>query len=172
MSSGPKNDDKWRGKYLDLLDEQERAQKRYQDSVDVLRRGLLQFSLELEGKAPSLDSAMADFRNLLRDEEWPSVQRRLEQFSKTFEQYETQKQQAQAQFVERLKLWEAEISEQPLQREEMRQLKKWRKNIKKRLDWENERHAILGEVVALGTHVLKFRRSPKEWAQQQSKTAV
>ena len=40
--------DKWRNKYLDLIDESERAQKRFQERIDTLRRGLLQFSLERE----------------------------------------------------------------------------------------------------------------------------
>ncbi len=157
-----KQDDKWRNKYLDLLDEQDRSEKRFEDRLETLRRGLVQFTLELEGRTPALDKVMSEFRTLLRDEEWPSIHRRIDELRKTFEALEATKQQTIKQFRERLGAWEAELEHDPLSKEEMKRYRKWRKELKSRLDWEHERHLIMGELVALGAHVLRFRRAPEE----------
>ena len=163
---GTKSTDKWRSKYLDVLDEQDREKKRSQDRIDLLRRGLLQFSIELEGKSDALDQTLAEFRNLLRDEEWPSIQRRLDQIARIVEALESSKQQSFTQFQKHLASWEKEIAEVPLPRHEMKQLKKWRKSIKKRMRWESERQAILSEIVSLATHVSTFQRAPEACSDQ------
>ena len=59
---------RWKNKYLNLIDEHEGLDKRFQDYTGQLRRALVRLSLVAEGRDPDLDSQLEAVRELLRKE--------------------------------------------------------------------------------------------------------
>ena len=56
----------WKDKYLTALEEFENSQKKDQQRLDLLRRGLVRVSLAADGLYPSLDEQLDEIRTALR----------------------------------------------------------------------------------------------------------
>ncbi|NRA25493.1 MAG: hypothetical protein HRU08_13700 [Oleispira sp.] len=60
-----KNTDKWRNKYLDLIEKHEQLGQSSEQKQDQLRRALVIVSLLAEGQADSIDTPLAKLRDTL-----------------------------------------------------------------------------------------------------------
>ena len=60
------SEERWKDKYLECLDQQERIEARWNARLDLLRRGLLRSSLAAEGMDRSVDRCMRDLREIVR----------------------------------------------------------------------------------------------------------
>ena len=60
---------RWKAKYLESLEQQEREEQRWNERLDLLRRGLVRSSLAAEGSDKTVDQCMQELRELVRGEE-------------------------------------------------------------------------------------------------------
>ena len=57
---------RWKSKYLESLEQQEKLERRWDARLDLLRRGLVRSSLAAEGSDKSVDQCMQELRDTLR----------------------------------------------------------------------------------------------------------
>lgn len=57
---------RWKDKYLENIEQQERLQRRWDARIDLLRRGLVRSSLAAEGSDKAVDQCMKELREILR----------------------------------------------------------------------------------------------------------
>src|SRR3989338_9606020 len=57
---------RWKSKYLESLEQQEKLERRWDARLDLLRRGLVRSSLAAEGSDKAVDQCMKELRELLR----------------------------------------------------------------------------------------------------------
>jgi diguanylate cyclase len=57
---------RWKNKYLESLEQQEKLERRWEARLDLLRRGLVRSSLAAEGSDKSVDQCMQELRDILR----------------------------------------------------------------------------------------------------------
>lgn len=62
-------DDKWKDKYLDILDQQEALEQAHKEQLQLLRRALVRVSVAAEGQQTELDGALEALRNSVRAEQ-------------------------------------------------------------------------------------------------------
>ncbi|MDO3381768.1 GGDEF domain-containing protein [Gilvimarinus algae] len=60
---------KWRDKYLDALDQQEAAERAYQEELQILQRALVRVSVAADGQQRDLDAALELLRSSIRNNE-------------------------------------------------------------------------------------------------------
>src|SRR5690606_1709218 len=60
---------RWKSKYLESLEEQEKLEKRWDARLDLLRRGLVRSSLAAEGSDKAVDQCMQELREIIRGEQ-------------------------------------------------------------------------------------------------------
>ena len=74
---------RWKSKYLESLEQQEKLEALWNTRLDLLRRGLVRSSLAAEGSDKSVDQCMQELRDILRrddiDTGLPRLIPRLEQ---------------------------------------------------------------------------------------------
>ncbi len=88
------NSDKWKNKYLDLLDENENLEKSYLDNEDLLCKTIVRLSLATTGFNKDLDPHLLRIRNTLKKGLKSSVLRsELESFSSALISLEDHKQE-------------------------------------------------------------------------------
>lgn len=57
---------RWKSKYLESLEQQEKLERSWDARLDLLRRGLVRSSLAAEGSDKSVDQCMQELRDILR----------------------------------------------------------------------------------------------------------
>jgi len=57
---------RWREKYLQLLEQQERQEARWEQRLDLLRRSLVRSSLAVEGADPGVEQCLRKMREIQR----------------------------------------------------------------------------------------------------------
>ncbi|MEQ1530277.1 MAG: diguanylate cyclase [Methylococcales bacterium] len=67
LFSKPENNDKWKDKYLNLLDEQEHAAKRTQEKEQLLCKTIIRISIAASGLDPQLDPSLQRIRDHLKN---------------------------------------------------------------------------------------------------------
>lgn len=60
---------RWKSKYLESLEQQELLEARWNERLDLLRRGLVRSSLAAEGSDKAVDQCMQELREILRRED-------------------------------------------------------------------------------------------------------
>ncbi len=89
MSDSQNN--RWKDKYLDLLDQQESLEERYKDQLQLLRRALVRVSVAADGQQPSLDKALEALRASVRSEQDAQLARELQSLDKQLLQFDEQR---------------------------------------------------------------------------------
>lgn len=79
---------RWKNKYLNLIDEHEGLDKRFQDHTGQLRRALVRLSLVAEGRDPDLDSQLEAVRELLRKEHLTGLTTILDKVEAGYERWQ------------------------------------------------------------------------------------
>ena len=70
--------DRWKHKYLNLIDDHEKLEKRFDDQTTQLRRAIIRLTVVAEGRDDDLDSQLEEARVLLRKEQITGLIRILE----------------------------------------------------------------------------------------------
>jgi diguanylate cyclase len=86
-----KSADDWREKYLDVLDEQERLQKTFEQQHELLRRALVRVSLAAEGHDETLDRHLSVLRGVVKSESG-DLEAAMEAVESSLLQYEGRKE--------------------------------------------------------------------------------
>jgi len=80
--------DRWKHKYLNLIDDHEKLEKRFDDQTTQLRRAIIRLTVVAEGRDDDLDSQLEEARVLLRKEQITGLSRILERVEKGFERWQ------------------------------------------------------------------------------------
>jgi len=91
---------RWKNKYLNLIDEHEALDKRFQDYTGQLRRALVRLSLVAEGRDPDLDSQLEAVRELLRKEHLTGLTTILDKVDKGYERWQSHQETYKDQLAE------------------------------------------------------------------------
>jgi diguanylate cyclase len=81
--------DRWKHKYLNLIDDHEKLEKRFEDHTAQLRRAIIRLTVVAEGRDQDLDSQLEETRVLLRKEQITGLSRALESIEKGFERWQS-----------------------------------------------------------------------------------
>ncbi|MAA72165.1 MAG: hypothetical protein CL679_10640, partial [Bermanella sp.] len=94
--------DRWKNKYLNLIDENEQLEKRFEDHIGQLRRAIIRLSITAEGRDADMDSQLESMRDLLRTDQLNGLTRILEQIETGFERWQSRQASFQGQITQTL----------------------------------------------------------------------
>jgi len=91
--------DKWKEKYLELLDQEELREKEFEARSETLRRGLVRVSLVADGIDPQMDDELASLRKILRNKKSQNeeLEQQLDLIDGDLQRLDQAKQQALSQ---------------------------------------------------------------------------
>ncbi len=135
--------ERWKRKYLDLIDENDQLQKRFKDQTDNLRRALVRLSLISEGRDPDLDSQLDGLRQFLRNDQITGLSKLLDRVEEGFERWQSHQER------HRQKLYHALLSIETSHASLPRALKAPVKKLRKQSKDGDSVELLLGMVSAL-----------------------
>ncbi|MGR6871981.1 GGDEF domain-containing protein [Pseudomonas sp. HK3] len=94
--------DRWKNKYLNLIDENEKLEQSFEDSIGQLRRAIIRLSITAEGRDADMDSQLESIRDLLRTDQLSGLSRILEQIESGFERWQARQESFQGQITQTL----------------------------------------------------------------------
>lgn len=96
------DDNRWKHKYLNLIDEHDKLEKRFADHTAQLRRALIRLTVISEGRDPDLDTQLEEARSLLRKEQLTGLTRILERVEEGFERWQAHQESFHSQLADSL----------------------------------------------------------------------
>lgn len=136
---------RWKNKYLDLIDDHDKLQKRFDDQTDALRRSLVRLSLISEGRDPDLDGHLDAMRQFLRQEQVTGLSKLLDRVEQAFERWQSHQEGFRQQLYESLLTLETNYDDLP------RGLRSPLKKIRKQSKEGDSGELLLGLVSVLAT---------------------
>jgi len=109
-------DNPWREKYLNALDEQERLEERQTQQTELLKRALVRVSLAAEGLDDELDDILESVRATLRKDQLDRLEGTLEALEESILSYDQQRQSQHQQSQQAMLQLLSNL--QPISREE------------------------------------------------------
>lgn len=94
--------DRWKKKYLDLLDEHDLLKKRSEDVAGNMRRALVRLSLVAEGRDDDMDARLGEVRELLRMEQVTGLNALLDRVEQSLEHWQQQRERIAEQIQQSL----------------------------------------------------------------------
>lgn len=94
--------DRWKKKYLDLLDEHDLLKKRSEDVAGNMRRALVRLSLVAEGRDDDMDARLGEVRELLRTEQVTGLNTLLDRVEQSLEHWQQQRERIAGQIQQSL----------------------------------------------------------------------
>ncbi|MFT6153878.1 MAG: diguanylate cyclase, partial [Bermanella sp.] len=79
--------DRWKHKYLNLIDDHEKLEERFEDQTAQLRRALIRLTVVAEGRDEDLDGYLEETRALLRKEQIIGLTNVLDRIEQVFERW-------------------------------------------------------------------------------------
>ncbi|MBB6340788.1 diguanylate cyclase [Pseudomonas fluvialis] len=149
------DEQRWKAKYLESLEQQEKLERRWDARLDLLRRGLVRSSLAAEGVDKAVDQCMVELREILRrddiDAGLSALIPRLEKAVLDSEQRRQERVEQNANAIEGLT---QQLLKLELPGEVRKPLKKFSKQIEERAGNPRELPALLGELSRLQQQAL------------------
>ena len=141
---------RWKAKYLKSLEQQELEEKRWNERLDLLRRGLVRSSLAAEGSDKAVDQCMQELRELIRGDRMDAgLAGLIPRLERAVLDSEQRRQQRMAQNVAGFTgLTQQLLAMQP-PREVRRALKQFARRIDERASQPRELPALLAELGSL-----------------------
>lgn len=150
------DEQRWKEKYLNSLEQQEKLERRWDARVDLLRRGLVRSSLAAEGSDKAVDACMKELREVLRRDEMDAgLARLIPQLERAVLDSEQRRQQRVEQNIAALSQLTQQLLALELPREVRKPLKQFSKDIAARASTSRELPALLGELSGLQRRVLE-----------------
>ena len=158
--------ERWKNKYLESLENLERLESRWENRLDLVRRGLVRSSLAAEGNDAAVDACLVELRDILRredsDADLAKLIPRLERTVLDSEQRrELRTRQVAEAFAELCRL----LLSLELPRELRKALKGFAKRAQAAADQPGELPALLGEFSRLQQQALTHLQ-PEQPARQ------
>ena len=156
------DEQRWKAKYLESLEQQEKLERRWDARLDLLRRGLVRSSLAAEGVDKAVDQCMVELREILRrddiDVALAALIPRLEKAVLDSEQRRQERVEQNANAIEGLT---QQLLKLELPGEVRKPLKKFSKQIEERAGNPRELPALLGELSRLQQQALTVLGHPE-----------
>ncbi len=156
------DEQRWKAKYLESLEQQEKLERRWGARLDLLRRGLVRSSLAAEGVDKAVDQCMVELREILRrddiDAALAALIPRLEKAVLDSEQRRQERVEQNANAIEGLT---QQLLKLELPGEVRKPLKKFSKQIEERAGNPRELPALLGELSRLQQQALTVLGHPE-----------
>ena len=150
--------ERWKAKYLQSLEDQEKLEKRWDAREDLLRRGLVRSSLAAEGTDKAVDQCMQELRDILRKDDMDSgLAGLIPRLEKAVLDSEHRRQERMAQVSSALGALVGQLQELPLPREVSKPLKSFAKQLEGRSSQLRELPVLLGELSGLQRQALALR---------------
>jgi len=150
---------RWREKYLQLLEQQERQEARWEQRLDLLRRSLVRSSLVVEGADPGVEQCLRKMREILRDGDLDSgLDVLVPRLEKAVLDSERHRHERSLRLHEALQRLVAQLLALELPGEVRRALKRFGKQLDRRASQVRELPSLLGELGALQAQALQVRQ--------------
>ncbi|WP_044873411.1 GGDEF domain-containing protein [Pseudomonas sp. LFM046] len=147
---------RWKGKYLESLEQQEKLEKRWDARLDLLKRGLVRSSLAAEGTDKAVDQCMQELREIIRGEQMDAgLSALIPRLEKAVLDSEQRRQQRAEQNVSALTGIAGRLLDLDLPRDVRKGLKRFSKQIDARARQSRELPALLAELGVLQSQALQ-----------------
>ncbi len=138
---------RWKEKYLQLVEQQEQLEERWRSHLDLLRRSLVRSSYAVDGTDPVVEQCMQELREVLRDDvpedRLAALVPRLERAVLDTERRKKERLEHLSRSLHRLV---AQLLALPLPREVRQPLKRFARQLDERAAQPFELLALLGEL--------------------------
>ncbi|MGB4074015.1 diguanylate cyclase [Pseudomonas sp.] len=146
---------RWKSKYLESLEQQEKLERSWDARLDLLRRGLVRSSLAAEGSDKSVDQCMQELRDILRrDDIDAGLSALIPRLEKAVLDSEKRRQDRVAQNISGVTSLTDQLLALEPPREVRKALKQFAKRIEERASQPRELPALLGELSSLQQQAL------------------
>ena len=146
---------RWKDKYLQNLETQERLERRWDNRLGLLRRGLVRSSLAAEGTDKAIDQCMQELREIIRRDDMDSgLAGLIPRLEKVALESETRRQERNGQIVVALSSLVNQLQQLPVPREISKPLKRLGKDLAERAAQFRELPAVLSELSELQRQAL------------------
>lgn len=139
--------ERWKEKYLQLIEQQEQLEHSWNTRLDLLRRSLVRSSFAVDGADPAVDQCMRELRDVLRDEvqddRLGALVPRLERAVLDTERSKQERLQQLADALDRLT---AQLLDLPLPSELRKPLKQFARQVGGRAAQSRELPGLLSEL--------------------------
>jgi diguanylate cyclase len=154
---------RWKAKYLESLEQQELQEQRWNERLDLLRRGLVRSSLAAEGSDKAVDQCMQELRELIRGEQMDAgLSALIPRLEKAVLDSEQRRQQRVEQNVAGISGLTQQLLALDPPREVRKALKQFAKRIDERASQPREMPALLAELSSLQGKALSVLGSEQE----------
>jgi diguanylate cyclase len=141
---------RWKSKYLESLEEQEKLEQRWETRLDLLRRGLVRSSLAAEGSDKAVDQCMQELRDMLRrDDIDAGLSALIPRLEKAVLDSEKRRQERADMNVAGVTNLTSQLLALEPPREVRKALKQFAKRIEQRASQPRELPALLSELSSL-----------------------
>ncbi|GAB7530520.1 GGDEF domain-containing protein [Pseudomonas sp. 3A(2025)] len=142
--------ERWKEKYLKGIEQQDRLEKRWQERLDLLRRGLVRSSLAAEGTDRSVDVCMKEMREIVRKDDMDvALAGLIPRLEKAVLDSEQRREVRIGQISSALTELVAQLQALPLPRDVRKPLKRFAKGLEERAAQARELPLLLGELKEL-----------------------
>ena len=146
---------RWKDKYLESLEQQERLEKRWEVRLDLLRRGLVRSSLAAEGSDRGVDQCMQELREIVRRDDFDSsLSALIPRLEKAVLDSERRRGERVDQLNGALAALVTQLQQLPLPRDVRKALKKFARGINERASQTRELPALMIELSDLQRQAL------------------
>ena len=151
---------RWKNKYLEHLEQQEKLERRWGARLDLLRRGLVRSSLAAEGSDKAVDQCMKELRELLRRDDMDAgLSALIPRLEKAVLDSEQRRQTRVTQVTAGLSSLVSQLQALELPDEVRKPLKRFFKQLEARASQVGELPALLAELGDLQRQVLAPREA-------------
>ncbi len=146
---------RWKDKYLESLEQQERLEKRWAVRLDLLRRGLVRSSLAAEGSDRGVDQCMQELREIVRRDDFDaSLSALIPRLEKAVLDSERRRGERVGQLNDALASLVTQLQQLSLPRDVRKALKRFARGIEERAGQTRELPALMIELSELQRQAL------------------
>ncbi|MBA1203929.1 diguanylate cyclase [Pseudomonas capeferrum] len=156
---------RWKEKYLESIDQQEKLERRWDARLDLLRRGLVRSTLAAEGSDKAVDQCMKEMRDVIRSKNMDAALAGLiPRLEKAVLDSEQRRETRLTQVSTALNALVSQLQALPLPGDVARPLKKYAKQLDARIGQTRELPLLLGELSGLQGQALMVLQQSEESA--------
>jgi len=146
---------RWKEKYLQSIEQQDKLERRWAARLDLLRRGLVRSTLAAEGTDRAVDQCMKEMRDVVRTDDMDAaLAALLPRLEKAVLDSEQRRETRVDQISTALTALVAQLQKLPLPREVARPLKTFAKQLDGRVGQAREIPLLLSELSSLQEQAL------------------
>ncbi|VVO99659.1 GGDEF domain-containing protein [Pseudomonas fluorescens] len=154
---------RWKEKYLQSIEQQEKLERRWDARLDLLRRGLVRSTLAAEGTDRAVDQCMKEMREVVRSDDMDAgLAALLPRLEKAVLDSEQRRETRVNQTSAALNALVTQLQTLPLPREVSRPLKNFAKQLDSRASQAREIPLLLSELSGLQGKALSQLDNPAE----------